>query len=61
MARQAAGKIRRSKKVSRRSVALNASAKRRFQQRLLKWYREFGRDLPWRKTSDPYHILVSEV
>ena len=20
-----------------------------------------GRDLPWRKTSDPYHILVSEV
>ncbi|MDH5669114.1 MAG: A/G-specific adenine glycosylase [Nitrospira sp.] len=61
MARQAAGKIRRSKKVSRRSVVLNASAKRRFQQRLLKWYREFGRDLPWRKTSDPYHILVSEV
>jgi len=61
MARQAAGKIRRSKKVSRRSVAFSASAKRRFQQRLLKWYREFGRDLPWRKTSDPYHILVSEV
>lgn len=35
--------------------------KRRFQTRLLKWYREYGRDLPWRKTSDPYHILVSEV
>ncbi len=54
-------KVRRSKKVSRRSVVLTASAKRRFQQRLLKWYREYGRDLPWRRTSDPYHILVSEV
>jgi A/G-specific adenine glycosylase len=35
--------------------------KRRFQQRLLKWYANYGRDLPWRKTSDPYRILVSEV
>ena len=25
------------------------------------WFREHGRDLPWRKTSDPYAILVSEV
>jgi A/G-specific adenine glycosylase len=25
------------------------------------YYGEHGRDLPWRKTSDPYHILVSEV
>lgn len=61
MAQRASVKIRRSRKVSRRSVTLNASAKRRFQQRLLKWYREYGRDLPWRRTSDPYHILVSEV
>ncbi|MDE3050868.1 MAG: A/G-specific adenine glycosylase, partial [Nitrospirota bacterium] len=28
---------------------------------MLKWYEKHGRDLPWRKTSDPYHILVSEV
>lgn len=35
--------------------------KRRFQIRLLKWYDEFGRDLPWRRTSDPYRILVSEI
>ena len=25
------------------------------------WFAEHGRDLPWRKTSDPYAILVSEV
>jgi A/G-specific adenine glycosylase len=28
---------------------------------LLAWFRAFGRDLPWRTTSDPYSILVSEV
>ena len=32
-----------------------------FRRRLLKWYRRHGRDLPWRRTRDPYHILVSEV
>lgn len=35
--------------------------RRRFQQRLLRWYARYRRDLPWRKTSDPYKILVSEV
>ncbi|HZP74153.1 MAG TPA: hypothetical protein VFA97_12335 [Gaiellaceae bacterium] len=28
---------------------------------LLAWYAAHGRDLPWRKTHDPYAILVSEV
>ncbi len=28
---------------------------------LLAWFRENGRDLPWRGTRDPYAILVSEV
>jgi A/G-specific adenine glycosylase len=37
------------------------SQRRRFRTRLLAWYRANGRDLPWRKTDDPYHILVSEV
>jgi A/G-specific adenine glycosylase len=36
-------------------------ARRQFRQRLLAWYRRHGRDLPWRKTDDPYHILVSEI
>ena len=35
--------------------------RRRFRHRLLTWYGRHGRDLPWRKTSDPYHILVSEI
>lgn len=29
--------------------------------RLLRWYDTHGRDLPWRKTRDPYRILVSEI
>lgn len=33
----------------------------RFRRVLLKWYDQHGRDLPWRTTDDPYHILVSEV
>ena len=28
---------------------------------LLGWFEERGRDLPWRRTRDPYAILVSEV
>jgi len=32
-----------------------------FQKKILDWYHENQRDLPWRKTRDPYKILVSEV
>ncbi|MCY0880571.1 MAG: A/G-specific adenine glycosylase, partial [Firmicutes bacterium] len=32
-----------------------------FQEELLSWYSRTGRDLPWRHTRDPYHILVSEI
>lgn len=31
-----------------------------FKRRLLKWYRRQARDLPWRRTRDPYRVLVSE-
>lgn len=29
-------------------------------RRLLAWYRRAARDLPWRRTRDPYRVLVSE-
>lgn len=32
-----------------------------FQEKIIDWYAVHKRDLPWRYTSDPYHILVSEV
>jgi A/G-specific adenine glycosylase len=33
----------------------------RIQDGLLGWFNEHARDLPWRRTRDPYAILVSEV
>ena len=31
-----------------------------FRRRLARWFRRVGRDLPWRRTRDPYQVLVSE-
>ena len=38
-----------------------AKERQRFRRRLLQWYDRYGRNLPWRNTADPYHILVSEM
>jgi len=32
-----------------------------FRESLISWFNKEGRDLPWRHTRDPYHILVSEI
>lgn len=44
-----------------RGPRVDPASRRTFQRRLLAWYRAHGRDLPWRRTADPYEILVSEV
>lgn len=36
-------------------------ARHAFAERVWEHYRERGRDLPWRQTTDPYAVLVSEV
>jgi A/G-specific adenine glycosylase len=41
--------------------ALDPATVSALQERLLAWYADNGRDLPWRHTRDPYAILVSEV
>ena len=28
---------------------------------IIKWYEQNKRDLPWRNTTDPYHIWISEI
>ena len=33
----------------------------RFRAALLAWYADHARDLPWRRTRDPYRVWVSEV
>ena len=32
-----------------------------FRKQLLAWFRQFQRDLPWRRTRDPYRIWLSEI
>src|SRR3984893_8966000 len=44
-----------------RNTKLPPSSRRIFRRQLLDWYDRNGRALPWRDTSDPYHILVSEI
>ena len=44
----------------RKSRAYRTLQASQFRRRLLRWFRRHGRDLPWRRTRDPYHIVVSE-
>jgi A/G-specific adenine glycosylase len=41
--------------------AVQSERLRSIQDALLGWYARVGRDLPWRRTRDPYAILVSEI
>lgn len=40
---------------------LHPNTRRALTKRLLDWYARFGRDLPWRHTTDPYAIWLSEI
>ena len=42
-------------------LEIDVERARRFGTLLRRWFRANGRDLPWRKTRDPYHVLVSEL
>ncbi|OPX73162.1 MAG: G/T mismatches repair enzyme [Methanoregulaceae archaeon PtaB.Bin108] len=42
-------------------IAQGAGRIREFQERVYRFYRKNGRDLPWRRTTVPYEILVSEI
>ncbi|HVO64028.1 MAG TPA: A/G-specific adenine glycosylase [Terriglobales bacterium] len=39
----------------------SAGVRRHFRRALLSWYDKNKRDLPWRRTRDPYRIWVSEI
>jgi A/G-specific adenine glycosylase len=42
-------------------VVIRPAVIRKFQRELLLWFDSHARDLPWRKSADPYHIWVSEI
>lgn len=39
----------------------DADWRRRFRRAILRWYDKNARDLPWRRTSDPYAVWLSEI
>jgi A/G-specific adenine glycosylase len=41
--------------------SMNLTHSEKIQARLLRWFAKNGRDLPWRKTRDPYKIWISEI
>lgn len=41
--------------------ALTSIEIRKFRKKIYRYYKKHGRNLPWRMTMDPYHILVSEI
>jgi A/G-specific adenine glycosylase len=40
---------------------LSAAQVRAFRKKIYAYYHKHGRDLPWRKTRNPYRVLVSEI
>ncbi|MGH9747730.1 MAG: A/G-specific adenine glycosylase [Candidatus Acidiferrales bacterium] len=42
-------------------IQLKAATLKRFQSRLLEWFRAHRRDLPWRANRDPYRVWVAEI
>lgn len=46
---------------SEAAAILEDADRERMRESLVSWYREDHREFPWRETTDPYEILVSEV
>ena len=42
-------------------VEIPRARRHAFGRKLRAWFRASARDLPWRRTRDPYHVLVSEL
>ena len=43
-----------------RPLKIDAKIRRAFHRDLLSWYHRYKRDLPWRRTDDPYAVALSE-
>jgi len=43
------------------ATTLPAAQKQSLRRRLLAWYAKHARDLPWRRSRDPYRVWISEI
>ena len=48
-------------RLRRRDSALDSSEFASLRRRLIRWYERHARDLPWRHTTDPYRVWISEI
>lgn len=46
---------------ARQKTGQREARQKAFSRRARAWYARVGRDLPWRRTRDPYRVLVSEL
>lgn len=49
------------KTMSDKGLKLDSALCERIRHAMLSWYRKGHRDLPWRRTNDPYRIWISEI
>lgn len=42
-------------------AAMSAYLVKDFSKKIIAWYHEYKRDLPWRNTTDPYKVWLSEI
>src|SRR5690606_3692911 len=47
--------------ITQPSVSHDAAWLQAARRKLIAWYGRNQRDLPWRRTADPYHVWLSEV
>ena len=47
--------------MNKNPVNIDLSKINKFQSIILDWHFDNKRDLPWRNTTDPYKILISEI
>jgi A/G-specific adenine glycosylase len=45
----------------KRHVGFPSAKRQRLRQKLLAWYADHARDLPWRRSRDPYRVWISEI
>jgi len=53
--------MKKSCRTTEHSLLPEADWRRRFRRAILRWYDKNARDLPWRRTSDPYAVWLSEI
>ena len=50
-----------NRRIEETTLLPDAALRKRFRRRLATWYGRPARDLPWRRTRDPYRIWLSEA